>query len=34
MIGLCAMVRLGAPLTLIGERVVEMNKDTTGQLTN
>ncbi len=32
--GLCAMVRLGAPLTLIGEKVVEMNKGTTGQLTN
>ncbi len=32
--GLCAMVRLGAPLTLIGERVVEMNKGTTGQLTH
>ncbi len=32
--GLCAMVRLGAPLTLIGERVVEMNKNTTGQLTS
>ncbi len=32
--GLCAMVRLGAPLTLIGEKVVEMNKNTSGTLTN
>ncbi len=32
--GLCAMVRLGAPLTLIGGRVVEMNEGTTGQLTS
>ncbi len=32
--GLCAMVRLGAPLTLIGEKVVTMNKGTTGQSTN
>ncbi len=32
--GLCAMVRLGAPLTLIGGRVVEMKEGTTGQLTS
>ncbi len=28
------MVRLGAPLTLIGGRVVEMKEGTTGQLTS